>query len=237
MAVILPFLSQCVGVSLCRGIIITPSSTHSSPRVIVTKSNWNNSIGWINGEQSAGIEGFNLHRYRISWNPVPICLSLSVYCTPPFRICASPFISSFTTFLLYPWFWCRRPLLLQYIWASVNVRHYFHSCAFSRSSIVLHHRKSPHYSIHAKKVVATVDCPVPPSADYTSSLPTMMLMLLYPSKSSHSPYPRANAEIQQGNERNYKERSNWLETDFNIGVQKLCFPFHFIPSSSSSPTR
>lgn len=59
-----------------------------------------------------------------------------------------------------------------------------------------------------KKVVAAVNCPVPPSADYTSSLPTMMLMLLYPSKSSPSPYPRANAEIQQGNERNYKERSN-----------------------------
>lgn len=51
-------------------------------------------------------------------------------------------------------------------------------------------------------------------------------MLLYPSPCSH---PRANAEIQQGNERNFKERSNWLETDFNIGVQKLCFPFHFIP--------
>lgn len=31
-------------------------------RIIVTKSNWNNSIGWINGEQSAGNERFNLHR-------------------------------------------------------------------------------------------------------------------------------------------------------------------------------
>lgn len=24
-------------------------------------------------------------------------------------------LSAFTTFLLYPWLWCRRPLLLQYI--------------------------------------------------------------------------------------------------------------------------
>lgn len=111
-------------------------------------------------------------------------------------------LSAFTTFLLYP---CSS--------SGVGGRYYGSTFELQLTChIISIPAPSPDHpsssciiaSLPSSPSISAVNCPVP-LITLLRCLPSMLLMLLYPSPSSH---PRANAEIQQGNERNYKERSN-----------------------------